>query len=115
GAPARAAGGWKRASMSCEGATPATMPARSARGREAAPAPQPTSSTVPSGGSASYALAFDTVGGPSEASARLANSSTGKDQGDSGAAARMSSGMAHAARASFHRSPAVERALIAGP
>src|SRR5205814_8731204 len=81
--------------------TPVIRPAGGTNASEAAPPPQPTSSTWPPAGSASSARWRD---GVSAAWSGATNRPGGNDQGDSGAAARISSGMAHDANAAAHAS-----------
>jgi hypothetical protein len=79
--------------------------ALAARGKEAAPAPEPTSMTVPPAGRASAARRYE---GPARSTtcrlARWAKTPFGKTHGSSGAADRMASGTPHPERSVFHRS-----------
>src|SRR5262245_40645913 len=79
-----------------------------ARGRLAAPAPHPTSSTVPAAGSARRAAWWVGVRrAPSADAAAAANTDGLNPHGDSGATARIWSGTAQAARASDQRDAAL--------
>src|SRR5690242_19740347 len=83
-------------------------PAGGATGKLAAPAPEPTSNTTPPGGSTSAARRCVGVQGESRAArATATNTPGGKPHGDSGAAFKMRSGIAHAASASAQRADAV--------
>src|SRR3954451_23839300 len=87
--------------------TAVTAAAGGQSGRPAAPPPAPTSSTEPPAGRASSARRRDGAAGPSPAatasSAARAKRSVGQPHGVSGAAARISGGMAQEARSSRHR------------
>ncbi len=91
--------------MSWSVSTAVTVVACGASGRQAAPAPEPMSRTVPPGPSASLARSYD---GPAGArisrSARRANTCRGSTHGESVTAAVMCSGIAHAARSARHLS-----------
>ena len=79
--------------MAGDSSTATSRPANPARGRLAAPAPAPTSRTVPPSGRERAASRFEGVAGRDPARrARDRNSPTGYPQGDSGAAARISAG-----------------------
>src|SRR5690242_11820190 len=84
--------------------TPTTSRAGGTSANDALPPPHPTSSTDPPSGTRSIARARD---GESVACGSAWNSSTGKPHGGSGAAARIGSGIAHAASSSRHLSAAL--------
>ncbi len=93
--------------MAGDSSTPTSRPAVPARGRLAAPPPAPTSRTVPPAGRNRAASRFDGVAGRDPArAARDRNSPTGNPHGDSGAEARISSGIAQPSSCARHRSRA---------
>src|SRR4051794_19774618 len=92
--PRPAADSSKAASMAGEVSNPVTNLAGGTSASDPAPPPQPTSSTDPPGGTASSARRRD---GVSAGVGGGANRAGGKPHGDSGAWARISGGMAHAA------------------
>ena len=107
--PAARAFARKPSSMSSCASTPTRVPARPASGRDVAPPPHPTSSTRPASGSRSSALACRRCR-PSRSAPcapRARKSSVGNPHGDSGAAARISGGIAQLSSSSRHRSTAV--------
>src|SRR5205807_10077185 len=88
--------------------TPTIREARDASGSEAAPAPTPTSRTLPpSGGSASSARRWEgDSGARSAAAVRPRNTAGSGPRQGSGAVARIASGIARARKPSAHRLPA---------
>ncbi len=107
--PAAVASSSNAASILSDWSKAVRTPARGRSARDAAPAPDPTSSTDPPFGSASSARPAETDAAASSAerSARRRNGSTGNPHGDSGARSRISSGMAQAASCSTQPSAAV--------
>src|SRR5947208_3882772 len=97
----------KRASISALSSTPTSCRAGGTRQRLAAPAPTPTSRTEAPAGSASTARRLD---GVEDGTSWASNSAGGKPHGDSGAALRMSSGIAQAWSAAAH----LELAVVIG-
>ena len=105
--PASRADARNPASMSADSSTPVIRVATVARGRDVAPPPTPTSSTSPPVPSAPSAIRVVALGSAGRRSARVRNSSVGKPQGDSGAAATISSGIAQPASSARQRSSAL--------
>ena len=88
---------------------------RGSSGRHAAPAPEPTSSTLPGGSSAAQARSKDGPdGAAANRSARRANTVRGSTQGESVTAAVMCSGIAQAARSARQRSSSAGSWLVLG-
>jgi hypothetical protein len=102
--------------MSGCGSTPITVAAGGISARLAAPTPHPTSSTDPPAGTAARARRSDGLSpvlASSAAAAIRAKRPTSNRCGSRGAAARSSSGIAHAMSSSAHRSPALPRLTAA--
>ena len=102
GTPRRPAAARKDATMAGDSSTATSRPAVPAS--RSPPPPAPTSRTVPPAGRSRAASRFDGVAGRDPArAARDRNSPTGKPHGDSGAEARISSGIAQPSSCVRHR------------